>query len=155
MRTAVIGASGNNAVAWTRAFQAVGFDVTQLVRDPRPQQGSAVRRVRLDLDDVATFAPALAGIEVLGLATPSVPGQVERELALIDAAVRAGVGRVVKLSVAGADLPAPISQFARWHAAVEAGLREASIASVVLRPNFFMQNLLRQRAPIAAGRYAD
>ncbi len=76
-----------------RPFQATGFEVTQLVRELRPQPASGARRVRLDLDDVTTFAPALAWIEVLGLATPSVPGQVERELALIDAAARAGTVR--------------------------------------------------------------
>lgn len=154
MRAAVIGSSGHNSAAWTHAFLAAGFEVIQLVRHPLPPEpGASPSQRRFDLGDAGTYGPALAGADVLGLVTPSVPGQAERELAVADAATQAGVARIVKLSVTGADLTPPISQFARWHAAAEAGLRERGIPSVVLRPNFFMQNFLRQRAAIEAGTY--
>jgi uncharacterized protein YbjT (DUF2867 family) len=155
MRVAVIGSTGNNAASWTRTLRAAGFEVTQLVRAPVPNPPPRVRQERLDLGEPGTFEPALSGVDVLGLAIPSVPGQVERELGLIDAAETAGVSRIIKLSVTGADLPSPISQFARWHAAVEARLQDSRVASVILRPNFFMQNLIRQQDSIAAGKYLE
>lgn len=155
MRTAIIGSNGQNASAWTRAFRAAGFEVIQLVRDPRPQpSGGGLSQRRLDLADTGSYGPALAGVEVLGLVTPGVPGQSECEVRLAEAALAAGVGRIVKLSGSGADLAEPISQFARWQAEAEAGLRSLGIPSVMLRSNYFMQNLLRQRAAIAAGTYA-
>jgi uncharacterized protein YbjT (DUF2867 family) len=155
MIAAVIGSTGNNSASWTQALLRADIEVVQLVRHPQSQKpGHHLQQRRFDLDDADSYAAALAGIDVLGLITPSVPGQDDRELALIDTAARLGMQRIVKLSVIGADLATPISQFARWHARVEARLRESAIASVVLRPNFFMQNLLRQRAGIEAGSYS-
>lgn len=63
--------------------------------------------------------------------------------------------RIIKLSVIGAELVCPISAFARWHADVEDMLRTSDVAHVILRPNFFMQNALLQRASIEAGIYAE
>jgi uncharacterized protein YbjT (DUF2867 family) len=72
-------------------------------------------------------------------------------MALIEAARRRGVGGIVHLSVIGADRAAPISFFARNAAQVEGALRASGVPHVILRANGFMQNLLRQRAAIAAG----
>lgn len=155
LSVAVVGSTGNNASSWSRELDAAGFEVTQLVRNPDRQPKDSLSQRRLDLDDPSGFRSALQGIEVLGLATPAAPGQVQRELALIAAAVDTGVERIVKLSVSGADLERPVSPFARWAAAIEAELRETGVASVILRPNFYMQNLLRQKETIAAGRYVD
>jgi uncharacterized protein YbjT (DUF2867 family) len=110
---AIIGSTGQNAAAWTDAFIAAGFTVRNLVRFPervahRPGRQSA----RLDLDDSSTFQPALKGIHALGLITPSHPDQVKREVGLIYAAKQAGVRRIIKLSVIGADFVCPISAFA-------------------------------------------
>jgi NAD(P)H-binding len=153
---AIIGSTGQNATAWTDAFIAAGLTVRNLVRFPeqlahRPGRHSA----RLDLDDSSTFQPALKGIHTLGLITPSHPDQVKREVGLIYAAKQAGVRRIIKLSVIGADFVCPISAFARWHANVEDVLRTSDVAHVILRPNFFMQNTLLQKASIEAGIYAE
>jgi uncharacterized protein YbjT (DUF2867 family) len=83
------------------------------------------------------------------------PGQVRREIALIEAAHQAGVRRIVKLSVLGADQWQPMSFFARSATVVERTLRSAPVAHVILRPGFFMQNLLRQRVLIEGGTLID
>jgi uncharacterized protein YbjT (DUF2867 family) len=108
-----------------------------------------------DLDDQRTYRPALAEIGVLALVTPADPRQTERELALIEAAERSGVQRILNLSVIGADLPEPISAFARWQARVEQALKSGATPHVTLRPNAFMQNLLLQKASIQAGRFVE
>jgi uncharacterized protein YbjT (DUF2867 family) len=74
---------------------------------------------------------------------------------LIYAAKQGGVRRIIKLSVAGAEFVCQISAFARWHADIEEVLRTSDIAHVILRPNFFMQNTLLQRASIEAGVYVE
>lgn len=58
----------------------------------------------------------------------------------IDAAKKAGVKHVVKLSVAGAD--APFEMFGKWHARLEARLRDSGLAWTMLRPEHFMSNAL-------------
>jgi uncharacterized protein YbjT (DUF2867 family) len=152
----IIGSTGQNAAAWTNAFIAAGFTVRNLVRFPaRLPKHPGRQYARLDLDDSSTFQSALKGIHALGLITPSHPDQVKREIGIIDAAKRAGVQRIIKLSVIGADFVCPVSVFAGWHADIEEVLRTSDIAHVILRPNFFMQNTLLQRAAIEAGIYAE
>jgi uncharacterized protein YbjT (DUF2867 family) len=111
--------------------------------------------VSFDLDDQRTHWPALANAGALALVTPADPRQAERELALIEAAEQSGVERILNLSVIGADLPEPISAFARWQAPVEKALEGGATPYVTLRPNAFMQNLLLQKASIQAGQFVE
>lgn len=155
-RIALIGTTGTNSRHWTDAFLKAGWLVRSLIRDParlipRPNQTAEL----FDLDDPDTYERALAGADVLGLVTPPDLKQVERESALIAAAKRAGVGRIIKVSVIGAEMPTPISQFARWSKDLEAILAAVEIPHVILRPTTYMQNLLRQRKGIDAGTYTE
>jgi uncharacterized protein YbjT (DUF2867 family) len=77
----------------------------------------------------------------LFLLTRQTSRQLAQERAVIAAAARAGVGRVVKLSVFRADERSPL-QIARQHAEAERLLQESGLLHTVLRPVFFMQNLL-------------
>jgi uncharacterized protein YbjT (DUF2867 family) len=149
---AIIGSGGTNARPWTNAFLAAGWRVRSLVRDPnRVAPRERLAAVAFDFDDRRSYEPALAGVDALALISPARPEQVAWECALIAAAQRAGVGGVIKVSVIGADMSEPISFFARSAAQVEEALRRSGAPHIVLRPNGYMQNLLRQRASIEAG----
>ena len=153
---AIIGSSGTNARPWTDAFLAAGWHVRSLVRDPgkiesRPHLSAAA----FDFADQTSHAPALAGVDVLALISPAQPNQVAWESALIAAAQRAAAGGIIKLSVLGADMAAPISFFARNAAKTEQVLRASGVPHLILRANGFMQNLLRQRAAIEAGNFIE
>ena len=93
--------------------------------------------VRLDLDDPATHAPALAGVTAAYLIEPgSVAGVTDppRMAALVDAAVAAGVQRLVLLSAPGADRDAhPLHT-------TEQAVRGSGLEWTVLRPGWFAQN---------------
>ena len=124
---ATIGSSGTNARPWTDAFLVAGWHVRSLVRDPgkiesRPHLSAAA----FDFGDPKSHAPALAGVDVLALISPAQPNQVAWESALIAAAQRAAVGGIIKLSVLGAEMAAPISFFARNAAETERLLRASS-----------------------------
>jgi len=152
----IVGSTGRNARAWTEAFHHAGLSVCNLARNRESvpvRPGMQYRR--MDLDDPTTHEPALEGVDVLALVTPADPRQVERECSLIEAASRAGVRRIIKLSALGAELPSPISAFARWQASIEKVLRAANMPHVVLRPNSFMQNVILQRAAIESGQYVE
>lgn len=150
----VIGSSGWNAALWTRALRDAGFVVRTLSRHPDLVPDDPRRRVvAFDLADSATYPDALVGLETLCLVTPPGPDQAATEIALMTAATQAGVARIIKLSVLGADIAEPVSPFARSAREAEHALQASGIAFVILRANGFMQNVLLQRAAIAQGRF--
>ena len=67
--------------------------------------------------------------------------QPDWEQGVIQAATRAGVSHLVKLSVFRADEQSPL-QIARQHGQAERALARSGLAYTVLRPVFVMQNLL-------------
>jgi uncharacterized protein YbjT (DUF2867 family) len=69
------------------------------------------------------------------------PRRVEWETNAIEAAAAAGVRRIVKLSAATAE-PGSSVAFWDWHGRVEQHLMASDIASVILRPSWYMSNLL-------------
>src|SRR4051794_4505170 len=92
---------------------------------------------------------ALDGIETLFLMSPPSPNTPRLEAAAIDAARRAGVEHVVKLSAIGAS-PQAQPRFPRQHGEVVDYLRSSGMASTVLMPNDFMSNILNQAASVRA-----
>jgi uncharacterized protein YbjT (DUF2867 family) len=92
---------------------------------------------------------ALEGVERALLLTPPTPDTVSQQREFIVAAAGAGVRHVVKLSAVGADADAP-EGFGKWHGQSENLLKTSGLKWTMLRPNFFMQNLLGQARQIAA-----
>jgi uncharacterized protein YbjT (DUF2867 family) len=115
-------------------------------------------------EDEAALRTALAGAERLFLLTPPDPGQPGIEARVVDAAVKAGVHHIVKLSAAGANAVKP-TLLARLHRESEKHIEASGVPFTFLRPNFFMSNYLQfadtiQRqgaiyAPAGEGRHAD
>ncbi|GHF68564.1 uncharacterized protein YbjT (DUF2867 family) [Amycolatopsis bartoniae] len=146
----VTGASGNVGRALVELLPG---DVRAAYRDPLKTARAAEsgrQAVTLDLDVPETLAPALAGVDAVFLMGATGPGQTAQELNLLRAA-RAVGARVVKLSVwrAGERL----TPIARLHQPVEAALAASGLPWTVLRPNFYLQNFLRQPGIRAAGEF--
>ncbi|HEY4724557.1 MAG TPA: SDR family oxidoreductase, partial [Actinomycetota bacterium] len=140
----VIGATGTVGSEVVRQLVATGERPRALVRDPaaaRQRLGEEVEHVVGDLDRPETIAAALAGVDRVFLLTTQSSRQPEWERAVIGAAARAGVGQLVKLSVFRADEQSPL-QVARQHGQAERVLAQSGLAATILRPVFFMQNLL-------------
>jgi uncharacterized protein YbjT (DUF2867 family) len=100
-----------------------------------------VEFVNGDFDDASSLDAALAGVEQAFLLSPSSAEQVAREANFIRAAKRAGVRHVVKFSILGAAPNSP-SRLIRRHGEAEKMLEDSGIAFTMLRPHYFMQNLL-------------
>jgi uncharacterized protein YbjT (DUF2867 family) len=103
--------------------------------------GEEIELVVGDLDRPETLEGALVGVDRMFLLTRQTSGQLEQERTMIQAAARAGVSHVVKLSVFRADEESPL-QIARQHRQAELALEESGLAHTILRPPFYMQNLL-------------
>ncbi len=129
----VTGATGNVGRAVVTALRARGLPARPGLREPAGEPDA----VALDFLRPQTFAPALAGVGGLFLLRPPPIADVKPTLnALIDAALIAGVRRIVFLSVIGADQRGYIP-----HAKVEKHLSQSTAAWTFLRAGFFAQNL--------------
>jgi uncharacterized protein YbjT (DUF2867 family) len=130
----VTGASGTVGSEVVKALGGSGAKIRAGYRT-RPQNiPSGVESVALDFDDRDTVAAALMGVETVFLLS----NMVEPEKKVVDEAKRAGVKRIVKLSVNGA--AEEKFTFARWHRAVEKHIEASGLAWTFLRPAGFMQN---------------
>ncbi|GAA3625526.1 NAD(P)H-binding protein [Microlunatus ginsengisoli] len=99
-----------------------------------------IRPIAGDFADSASLDDAMSGVDAVFLACGNGPDQVAHETAVIDAAARAGVGRLVKLSARGAAPDAAVAYW-RWHAEIERRLVASGLPAVILRPGFSMANL--------------
>jgi uncharacterized protein YbjT (DUF2867 family) len=149
----VTGATGANGRELTKLLASRGVPVRAMTRSRGKAEAIAglagVEVAVGDFDDAASLDRALRGVEKAFLLTDSTERAEARQRAFVDAARRAGVGHVVKLSQFAADEASPV-RFLRYHAAVERAIVESGIAYTFLRPNLFMQGLLAFRGPIAS-----
>ena len=158
---AVIGATGQQGGAVVDALLNAGTPVRALVRDVGSSKSRAladrgVTPMHGDIDDAASLMAALQGVTALFVMTTfagpaGTEGEVEHGHAIADAAVRAGVPRVVYSSVGGAERSSGVPHFdSKRH--VEEYLTDALPVSIV-RPTFFMENFTRILAGDVTGEF--
>lgn len=148
-RIAIVGATGRVGRPLVAGLAQDPVDLVALTRDAgagRVPDGVAVAEV--DFAKAASLASVLEGADRLFLAHGTSDRQVENEIAVIDAAVRAGVSHIVKLSALGP--PTQLHPF-DWHMTIEAHLAGQPIGYTVLRPGPFVDVLARAQAPVAQG----
>ncbi len=156
MTILILGASGTVGGATARALAARGAGpVRCLVRDPRRADGLGGLGVEVaagDLDDPSGLAEAVAGVERMLLLAPLGPELERREGAAIDAAARAGVRHVVKVSTIGVAERGATAEPRPYpaHRASERRLERSGMAWTHLRPGPFFQNLLAQAPAVRA-----
>ena len=130
----VTGASGTVGSEVVKALGGSGAKVRAGYRT-RPQNiPKGIESVALDFDKPETIRPALAGVDTVFLLST----MVDPERKVVDEAKRAGIKRIVKLSVYGAAEEG--FTFARWHRAVEKHIEASGVPWTFLRPSGFMQN---------------
>lgn len=114
-----------------------------------PLAALGIEVVEGDLGDPASLGRAFAGVERVFLASALDPRQVELQGNAVEAARRAGVRYVVKLSGLATALDSSVPS-GRWHARTEQEIEKSGMGWTHLRPLFFFQNLLNA-APSVAG----
>jgi NAD(P)H dehydrogenase (quinone) len=151
-RIAIAGATGRVGSPLTSLLASDPVDIVALTRRPDAAQlPKGVAVAAIDFDQPKTLQEALGGADRLFVSHGTSPRQVADEIALIDSAVAAGVGHIVKLSAMG---PATRLNPVAWHMQIEAHLAELPVASTVLRPSAFADILRRAGSQIAAGSWA-
>lgn len=150
----VIGATGNVGRPLVDDLARAGAAVRAVARSEG--SAAALRRahpeaevVRGDLADTFSLQQAMRGADSMFLLTPGAADLSDAQVRAIDAARRAGVGAVVKLSVLGAQAGSPLN-FLDQHGRAEQHLAASGMAWTVLRPNGFMDNVLGWAGSIAS-----
>lgn len=147
----VTGATGTVGQHVVRELRTRGQAVRAFVSDAaeaRRVLGPDVELAIGTFDDRAALDAAFRGAAKAYVLVPLHPEQVAWDAAAIDAAARAGVGHVVKHSVAGAQWAA--IALGKWHRAGEQRLERAGVAWTHLRPSGFMTNALGWAPTIAS-----
>jgi len=147
----LVGATGALGSEVARRLAGDGVHVRALVRDL--QRAAALRESGLevvagDLGKLETLPQALEGTRVVFLLSSDDPRMAALQGNLVEAAERAGVSRIVKVSAYVAGLGDSTS-IGRWHAEVERRIEESGMLFTHLRPFYFMQNFLAFAPSIA------
>lgn len=146
----VTGATGNIGRCLVGRLLADGAAVRALTRDPaRAALPAGAETVRADLTGTPDLAPLLAGADALFL---NLAAGGEAVTALVDAAVAAGVRRIVlNSSMAVTDTPADDSNhIARMHAALERTVRASGLEWTFVRGSNYSTNTLAWAPSIRA-----
>jgi uncharacterized protein YbjT (DUF2867 family) len=148
-RIAVAGATGRIGATLLTQLINDPVEVIPLTRDLSTNRlpRNTVPRI-VDFDRPSTLTAAMEGAEKLFLSHGTNAKQVENEIALINAAVAAGVSEIVKVSVMGP----PVQQHPfDWHMKIEAHLSTCDVGYTLLRPSTFMDTLVKAAKPVSEG----
>ncbi|MFI0454571.1 SDR family oxidoreductase [Actinomadura sp. 6N118] len=152
-RTVLItGATGTVSTALMNALEGADVKLRTLVRDESKAKGLREQGTEAyvgDLDDPGSLPPAFEDVHDVWLLTPNGPRAPENNMNAVWAARQAGVERIVRLSVVGAAHDAP-NRSGRLHALSDQEIERSGMRWTILRPHWFMQNLLNEAADITA-----
>src|SRR5689334_4371945 len=149
----VTGATGTVSTALLATLKGKrGIKVRALVHDPA--KGEALEKdgyevVVGDLEEPDTLVGAFDGVDVLWLLTPASALEPSMGSNAVAAAKRAKVKHIVRNSAIKAAHDAP-NRNGRLHAQVEDAIKASDIAWTILRPHYYMQNLLSSAGSVAS-----
>lgn len=147
-RIAVAGATGRVGLALLTVLAGTATDVVALSRTANKVMPGGIETAPVDFDAPASLSKAFEGADRVFISHGTSDRQVQNEIAMIEAAVAAGVSHIVKLSAMGP--PTRLHPF-DWHMKIEAHLAEQDVGYTVLRPSCFVDVLARAAGPVAQG----
>ncbi len=145
----VIGGTGTIGETLVELLRENDINYRLLVRSETTEEqlkSQGVPCVRGALGDWRAVEAALTNVDAIFLLTSPSPEMFELHQGLIDRAVKASVRKITRLSAepahAGSDMP-----MYDLHGRADDYLKRCDIEYVILRPHYFMQNVLTMHAP--------
>jgi uncharacterized protein YbjT (DUF2867 family) len=151
----ITGATGSNGRELIAQLLAHGVAIRAMARKtPETPFPSEVQFVAGDFDNSESLLRALEGVDRAFLLTNSSEKVEEQQLRFATAARKVGLGHIVYLSQFHAD-PGSSVRFLRYHGRVEAAIRDAGLSYNFLRPNLYMQAILRVLRALGNGSHVS
>jgi len=149
----VTGATGTVSTALLGALKGTpSLRVRALIRDPAKAEGlkkDGVEVAHGDLEEPDTLPEAFDGVDILWLLTPASALEPSMGSNAVLAAKQAKVKHIVRNSAIKAGHDAP-NRNGRLHALVEEAVKASGIPWTILRPHYYMQNLLSSAGSVAS-----
>ncbi|MFM2041943.1 MAG: hypothetical protein RLY86_519 [Pseudomonadota bacterium] len=140
MTVAIIGGTGKVGHLTALHLAARRVPVTVISRTaPAAPLPPGVRHVPGDLADPASLAAGLAGADSLFLITPFIAAETTLGLGAVEAALAAGVRRIVYMAIMNLEVMARVPHFGN-KVPIKQRVMAAGVPFTVLEPNFFQQN---------------
>ncbi len=140
----ITGATGKVSTDVIKSLKGTSHKLRVLVRDEAkgaPFKAQGLEVAVGDLDNPRTLAPAFAGVDSVWLLTSPGPRAADQNSSAIWAARKAGVSFIARMSAVGAAHNAPTVN-SRSHALSDMELAASGIPYTIVKPHFFMQNLM-------------
>lgn len=142
----IIGATGQvgSKVIDSLITNKADVNIVAAIRSEKQQESFKSRQINttfINLDDSSTHLTALEGIDTVFLLTGYTVDMLTQSKTILDNAKKAGVRNVVHLGACGRD-DTSVAHWA-WHQMVERYIEWHGFTFTHLRPEAFMQNILR------------
>lgn len=144
----VTGATGNTGSILVPALREAGVEVRAFVRNEAKApalRDMGVEVVIGDLDRPETIGPAVGGVDKIYLLTWNGPTQEQQAKDVIRAAQEAGSPHIVRHSMWGSEN----SRIVQQGQVVDQALKQSGLPWTILKPTFFMQNLMLSAQTVA------
>ena len=154
MKILVIGGTGTVGGALVERLVRRGDTARVLTRSVAKSGGlpAGAEGAVGDLADPASLRPAMEGMDAVFLLVPLHPDETRLGLNAVSAAKEAGIGRLVFLSVFGAETAPEVPHFIN-KVPIEEAVAASCLPFAILRPNYFYQNDEQLAPAIAQGLY--
>jgi len=144
------GATGKTGSATAKALNERGIKFRALVRNEEKREGieSLGGEVIIgSIENKEAVDQSMVDIETALILLPNSENQLSLEKQLVDSAKQAGANRIVKMSSIEAT-PDATSPIPRLHLESEEYIKQSGLNWTMVKPNFYMQNLLASAATI-------
>ena len=144
------GATGKTGSATAKALNERGIKFKALIRNEEKREGieSLGGEVIIgSIENKEAVDQSMVDIETALILLPNSENQLSLEKQLVDSAKQAGANRIVKMSSIEAT-PDATSPIPRLHLESEEYIKQSGLNWTMVKPNFYMQNLLASAATI-------
>ena len=146
----ITGATGKTGSATAKSLGEKGETFRALIRNEEKKEGleSLGGEVVIgSIENTEVVNQSMQGVKTVLVLLPNSESQLALEKQLVDSAKQAGVERIVKMSSIEAtqDATSPIPKL---HLESEEYIKQSGLAWTMIKPNFYMQNLLASAGTI-------
>ena len=146
----ITGATGKTGSATAKSLGEKGETFRALIRNEEKKEGleSLGGEVVIgSIENTEVVNQSMQGVTTVLVLLPNSESQLALEKQLVDSAKKAGVERIVKMSSIEAT-PDATSPIPKLHLESEEYIKQSGLAWTMIKPNFYMQNLLASAGTI-------